>query len=150
MPVTIKRLPNPLLALGIASQFISRRAPFDSFPAGDLIRTLHAQIQRGHYLFAFDEGEREAKVTAYLGWALYGAKEAQAYAATGAEPQHELTSGGDVVWIVTAAATTTSAFQSLIRVGHKLYPEHRVMAIRHRNGKREIIDRPAGRGVVRD
>lgn len=88
----------------MAAHFVAKREPFSRFPAGDLIRTLSAQIRKGHYLFALDPAVKPVRVVRYLGWALYDHAVAERFAATGVPPSDGLPTGGDVVWILTAVA----------------------------------------------
>ena len=146
MALTVKKVPDLWLALGLAAHFVARRAPFNRFPAGDLIRTLSAQINRGHYLFALDTSAKPARVVGYFGWALYDHSVAERFAATGVPPSDRLATGGDVVWILTAVAENRGAFFALGKSARALYPAHRVMGIRHKaNGKRIIFDQSRAR-----
>jgi hypothetical protein len=148
--ITVKKMPGQWLALGLAAHFLARRAPFENFRSGDLIRTLSAQVHRGHYLFALDGSacQSEARVVGYLGWALYGHRAAERFSATGKPPAEELVVGGDVVWVLTSAAVDRAAFFALVKAGRALYPDHRVMGIRHKGGRRVVFDqwraRPGG------
>jgi hypothetical protein len=143
MTISVKKIDGHWLALGLAAHFLARRAPFANFHSGDLIRTLSAQIQRGHYLFALDgaAGNSEARVVGYLGWALYDHETADRFRATGKPPAEELADGGDVAWVLTSAAVDRTAFFALARAGRALYPHHRIMGIRHKaGGKRVVFD----------
>jgi hemolysin-activating ACP:hemolysin acyltransferase len=137
--VIVKKIPGPWLALGLAARFVAKREPFSRFPAGDLIRTLNGQIQRGHYLFALDTSADPARVVGYLGWALYDNAVAERFAATGVPPSDELATGADVVWILTAVAEDRGAFSALSKHARALYPTHRVMAIRHKSGGKRVV-----------
>ncbi|MGK9167535.1 hypothetical protein KXR53_14615 [Inquilinus limosus] len=151
MTISLKKIPGPWLALGLAANFLARREPFGSFRSSDLIRTLSRQIQRGHYLFALDSsaGDAEARVVGYLGWSLYDHATADRFAATGVPPAEDLAEGGDVVWILTAAAADRRAFFALAKAGRALYPAHRVMAVRHKQGRRVVFDQWRGRAAGR-
>jgi hypothetical protein len=141
MAVTVKKIPGPWLALGLASHFVAKREPFGSFPASDLIRTLSGQIQREHYLFALDTSTDPARVVGYFGWALYDHAEAERFATTAIPPSDELSKESDVVWILTAAAENRQGFFALVKGMRALYPTYRVMGIRHKaGGKRVIFD----------
>jgi hemolysin-activating ACP:hemolysin acyltransferase len=146
MAVVIKKLPDPWLALGLAAHFIGGREPFSRFPAGDLIRTLNGQIRRGHYLFALDTTAEPARVVGYLGWALYDNALADRFIATGVPPADDRATEGDVAWILTAAALNRGAFFAMAKAARALYPEHRVIAIRHKaGGKRVLLDQSRAR-----
>lgn len=140
--ITVKKMPNQWLALGLAAHFLARRAPFENFRSGDLIRTLSTQVHRGHYLFALDgsAGQSEARVVGYLGWALYDHRAAEDFSATGKPPAEELAVGGDVVWVLTAAAVERAAFFALVKAARALYPDHRIMGTRHKDGRRVAFD----------
>ena len=140
MSVMVKKLPGPWLALGLAAHFVAKHDTFGRFPAADLIRTLSGQINRGHYLFALDVSTKPARVLGYFGWTLYDDAAAEQFAATGVPPANERSEGGDVLWILTAAADTRAAFFALVKAARALYPDHRVMAVRHKQGKRVSFD----------
>lgn len=140
MAVTVKKLANPWAALGMAANFLARREPFAGFPARDLVRTLTAQAERGHYLFALDATEEPARIVGYCGWALLSHAAADRIVATGIAPDITETGTGDVIWIFTGAAATRAAFFALVRETKRLHPDHRVMGIRHRNGRRVVFD----------
>lgn len=145
--ISVKKMSGHWLALGLAANFLARRAPFANFRSADLIRTLSAQIHRGHYLFALDgsAGDSEARVVGYLGWALYDHQAAERFCATGEPPARELAGGGDVAWVLTSAAVDRAAFFALAKAGRALYPEHRIMGIRHKDSKRVVFDQWRGR-----
>ena len=146
MIIAVKRIPDRWMALGLAAHFVTRHDTFGRFPAGDLIRTLSSQIQRGHYLFALDTSTEPARVVGYYGWALYDDPTAERFAATGAPPPPELGTGGDVLWILTAIADSRGAFFALMRDTRALYPQHRVMAVRHKpSGRRVVLDQSRAR-----
>jgi hypothetical protein len=138
MGLVVKKVRDPWLALGLAAHFVAKREPFSRFPAGELIRTLGAQAQRGHYLFALDASANPARVIGYFGWALYEHELAERFAATGAPPPDELAGSGDVVWMLTAVAEDRRAFFALAKGTRALYPNHRLMAVRHKAGGRTI------------
>jgi hemolysin-activating ACP:hemolysin acyltransferase len=140
MALIVKKVRDRWLALGLAAHFVAKRETFGRFPASDLIRTLTGQIERGHYLFAFDTSTDPARVCAYFGWSLYDHAAAERFAKTGVPPP-DLTSGGEVVWILTSVAENRSAFFALVKALRALYPTHRAMGIRHKaDGRRVMFD----------
>lgn len=145
--ITVKKMPSHWLALGLAAHFLARRPPFANFRSTDLIRTLSAQIHRGHYLFALDgsRDDADARVVGYFGWALYSHDAAERFAATGRPPVEELAEGGDVAWVLTTAAIDRGSFFALAKAGRALYPDHRIMGIRHKGGRRVLFDQWRGR-----
>jgi hemolysin-activating ACP:hemolysin acyltransferase len=149
MTIFVKKVPDPWMALGLAAHFVARQETFSRFPAADLIRTLNGQIHRGQYLFALDVSVKPARVLGYFGWALYGDAEAERFAATGDPPLEERADGG-VLWILTAAAASRTAFFALVKATRALYPTHRVMAIRHKpSGKKVAFDQSRARVMAR-
>ncbi len=147
MAIVVRKIGNPWVALGLAAHFTARNATFGRFPAGDLIRTLNGQIARGHYLFALDDASEPARVVGFFGWALYDHDVADAFAATGMppDPGRGLASGGDVIWILTAAADSARAFFALVKAARAICPHHRVMGVRHREGRRVVFDQSRAR-----
>jgi hemolysin-activating ACP:hemolysin acyltransferase len=149
MTLKVSKVPDRWMALGLAAHFVARHDTFGRFPASDLIRTLSSQVDRGHYLFAFDTETKPARVVGYYGWALYDGATAESFAATGAPPPPELGTGGDVLWILTAVADSRGAFFTLMKNTRALYPNHRVMAVRHKPGRRVILDQSRSRVSAR-
>jgi hypothetical protein len=145
MTISVQKIPGQWTALGLAAHYIARHEPFGGFRSRDLIRTLSAQIQRGHYLFALDKSANDARVVGYFGWALYENAVAERFAATGVPPDRELAQGGDVVWILTVVVDNRRSMFTLMKEGRALYPHHRVMGIRHKTGgKRVVFDQRRG------
>lgn len=139
MPLTIREIDNPYVALGIAAHFLARRAPFSGFRFGDLVQTLDVQLRRHHARFAF-EGER---MVGYIGWALYGAQEAAQFAQTGRPPPLDQPDGGDVLWVLTVAAVAPQVAKALTGTAHGLHVGKRAMGVRYRaNGKKVVFDQP--------
>lgn len=149
MAIIAKTLPNTWQSLGLAAHFVARHEPFGGFPARDLIRTLSRQIERGHYLFAFDTSQDPARIVGFFGWALYDDATAEQFIATGKPPAQELASGGDVIWILTAAVDSQQAFRAIVRAARAVYPHHRVLGIRYKDGKRVVIDQSRARVAAR-
>ena len=149
MSIVARTVPDTWMALGLATHFVARHQPFSTFTAGDLLRTIDRQIGRQHYLFAFDTTSAPARVVGYFGWSLYSNADADQFASTGKLPDNELSEGGEVVWILTAVAESEVAFRTIVRTARKKYPDHRVMAIRHKDGKRVIFDQSRSRVAER-
>ncbi len=139
MSINVRTIPNPWVALGLAAHYTARTATFGRFKADELIRTLWLQISRGHYLLALDTGAEPARVVGYFGWALYDRATAERFARSGVPPSEEA-ANGEVLWILTAAAEERSAFFALMKATRALYPDHRVMAVRHKDGRRVMLD----------
>jgi hemolysin-activating ACP:hemolysin acyltransferase len=146
MTLEVRRLGSPLAALGAAMHFLGRRRPFADFRAAVLIDTLHGQVARDHYLVAL-EGPQ---LSAYVGWATLDTAVAERLARGGGMPtQTEAASGGEVIWVLTVAATSRGALLACVNQLRALYPGQRVMGVRHKqHGKVVIFDqhmRPPGR-----
>lgn len=137
--ISVQRVPDSWMALGLASHFIARRKPFGNYRADDLIRTLDGQIRRGHYVFALDTSQKVARVIGYLGWALYDLATAEQFAASGKPPATELADGGDVIWMLTVAADDRRALMAMTKATRALYPSHRLMGMRHKPGGRKVF-----------
>lgn len=138
VPFVIQTLPGRFQALGVALHFLARRPPFAGFTADQLVRTVDAQLVRGHARFAV-EGKR---VVGFLGWALYDREDALGFARTGVPPDDAKAMGRDVVWVLTAAATGPRVLLALIEELRRLYPGRRVMGVRHKpRGRRVVFDR---------
>jgi len=151
MTIICKTIPNPWIALGLAAHYTARTSTFGRFRADELIRTLWLQISRGHYLLALDNHTDPARVVGYFGWAIYDHATAERFANDGVPPVEE-TPDGDVLWVLTAAAEDRRSFFALMKATRALYSDHRVMAVRHKGGRRVVLDQSRqrvreGRGV---
>lgn len=135
--LSVRTLASPMTALGVAAHFVARHAPFDSFPAGALMRTLSGEIDRGHYRLAL-EGRR---VVGYLGWALYTTATAERFAATGRPPLDADEPGASVVWVLTAVSARPDALLALYRAVRAAHPGLLLMAMRHKPGGRRVVVR---------
>jgi hemolysin-activating ACP:hemolysin acyltransferase len=141
MTLEVRKIPDRWRALGLAAHFVAKHQPFSRYPAGDLIRTLSTQVQRGHYLVALDTANDPARLVGYFGWSLFHHAAAERFAATGVPPAEELADGGDVAWLLTSVADSRNAFFALAKAARALYPNHRIMGIRHkRDGRRVVFD----------
>jgi len=69
--------PNqPLMALGLAVNYLMTKPAFANLRFGEWARVLIGQINRGHYAFAVDENN---KVKGFIGWALATKENAEAW-----------------------------------------------------------------------
>ena len=136
-PIRIVRLPERYAALGVAVHFLARRKTFDRFPFSELVATIDGQITRGHYHFAF-QGNR---LIGYVGYALYGTADAEAFAMTGRLPPADQASGADVVWLLTLAAVEDAAVEAFKKRIKADFAGKRAMGVRHRaDGSRHAFD----------
>jgi hypothetical protein len=90
---------------------------------------------------ALDTANDPARLVGYFGWSLFHHAAAERFAATGVPPAEELADGGDVAWLLTSVADSRNAFFALAKAARALYPNHRIMGIRHkRDGRRVVFD----------
>lgn len=69
---------NPATALGLAVSHLMTKAPFSRLPMGPWGRILVGQINRGHYQLVLDHRNQ---VVGFIGWAITGEAEAEAWLA---------------------------------------------------------------------
>ena len=139
MPITVTQMNKPEAALAAAVHFLARRAPFDGFKFGPMTLSLDAQVKQQTYLFAIDG----LKVAGYIGWVMLDTARAEAFAREGRMPRFDETGGGDVAWILVAAATSRAALLAMLNAAKRKYPGKRVMGVRYKtDGKRVLFDQP--------
>ena len=121
------RLDNASMAVGAACQFLAGQEPFAGLAFGELVKTVAAQIQRGHYLFA----RRDLELLAYVGWALCEEPVATEWVSGRGAPHSDLCLNGPVFVAVTFASKETAATRCLIRDCRRLYPGRQAMFHRY-------------------
>jgi hypothetical protein len=133
----ILRIPDRYTALGIAAHFLARREVFTKFGFGELVTTIDGQIERAHYRFVF----AGSKLVGYVGYAVYAAADARAFAETGAPPPFDRATGSDVLWVLTLAVTEDAALDLIHRTLSREFAGKRVMAIRQKaDGQRHFVN----------
>jgi hypothetical protein len=135
-----------MAALGAAAHYLSRREPFSGFTSGQLIGTLAGQVQRGHCLFALDG----LAIRGFLGWARLDAAVAERFATTFDPPPESACNGGDILWLLTAAADSTVALRAMIAACRALHPGRVVMGMRHKRDGRKVLIRQVIRAPQQD
>lgn len=121
------RLADAPMAIGTACQFLAGREPFAGLAFGEFVKTISAQVQRGHYLFA----RRDLEVLGYIGWALCDEAVAREWVSGRGAPQTELCINGPVFVAITFASKEKAATRCLIRDCRRLYPGRQVMFHRY-------------------
>ncbi len=102
---------NPHIALGMAVDYLTRKATFAKLPFGEWGRTLAHQVGRGHQLFAVDSS---GKVHGFLGWALTRETLAREWMAGLKGLSDEECRDGDSVIINGFAADSQPALNALV------------------------------------
>jgi hemolysin-activating ACP:hemolysin acyltransferase len=73
---TLFRPDNPLIALGLAVNYLMTKPAFAQLKFGGWSRILTGQVNRGHYYFVLDDRKQ---VQGFLGWALANKDKAEAW-----------------------------------------------------------------------
>jgi hemolysin-activating ACP:hemolysin acyltransferase len=73
---TLFRPENPLIALGLAVNYLMTKPAFAQLKFGGWSRILTGQVNRGHYFFVLDDRKQ---VQGFLGWALTSKEKAEAW-----------------------------------------------------------------------
>ncbi len=87
------RLRDPRAALGMAVSYLMTEPVFAQLPFGQWSRVLVGQINRGHYLFVFEE----EKVVGFVGWALATRERAEAWLTRSRDIGSAESRDGDIV-----------------------------------------------------
>jgi hypothetical protein len=77
----VRRLPPGYEALGLVADFLSRGAPYDTFPARTLVQALKTQIAGGNHIAAV----RDGTLAGYAGWVPVREENGEAWLAGKAE-----------------------------------------------------------------
>ena len=64
---------------------------------------------------------------------------AEAFARENRIPRFDETGGGDVVWVLIAAASSRDALKHMIAAARRRYPGKRVMGVRYKPGGQKIL-----------
>ncbi|HWA42998.1 MAG TPA: toxin-activating lysine-acyltransferase, partial [Hypericibacter adhaerens] len=132
-PLVSRKLPNRVLALGLATELLHTRPPFSNFRFGKLTGVIRGQIRRGHYLFTF----RGKQPVGYIGWAECDQKVAEAWMERSYIPTYQECTGGDSCVLITFVSPGTTVTLHLIREARRLYPDRPIYFMReYENGKK--------------
>jgi hemolysin-activating ACP:hemolysin acyltransferase len=99
-----------VFALGLAVSYLMSKPAFARQPFGHWSGVLAGQINRGHYLFAVENG----KVVGFLGWSLATERQAEAWLAGRAAPPSEESRAGEVMLINAWQADSKRAVRFLL------------------------------------
>jgi hemolysin-activating ACP:hemolysin acyltransferase len=140
-PLTSRKLPNRMLALGLAAELLHTRPPFSNFKFGKLTGVIRGQIKRGHYLFTF----RGNRPVGYVGWAECDRKVAQAWMERGYTPTYKECTGGDSCVLITFVSPGRAVTFHQIRQARLLYPDRPIYFMREyadgRKRKATVLNR---------
>ena len=120
------RLPDPVAALGTATNLLRRVRPFANYPFGRFANVLMGQILREHYVFTL-AGDRPV---GYVGWAMCSEETARHWVDGRHVPNFEECRSGPC-WVgFTFFASTPEACWAQARWCRQQYPNTKVFAIR--------------------
>lgn len=140
-PLTSRKLPNRMLALGLAAELLHMRPPFSNFKFGKLAGVIRGQIKRGHYLFTF----RGNRPVGYVGWAECDRKVAEAWMERGYTPTYKECTGGDSCVLITFVSPGRAVTFHQIRQARLLYPDRPIYFMREyadgRKRKATVLNR---------
>jgi hemolysin-activating ACP:hemolysin acyltransferase len=105
-----RSLDNPAAALGVAASYLMTRPAFARLTFGHWTRVLAGQVNRGHYVLVYEDGD----VVGFAGWALASAEGAQAWLDGGADSTAEDGRTGDCIVVSAWAASTPEAHRVLV------------------------------------
>jgi hemolysin-activating ACP:hemolysin acyltransferase len=107
---------NAATALGIAASYLMTRPAFARLAFGHWTRVLAGQINRGHYVFVYQDDD----VVGFAGWALASAQDAEAWldGDSGSPPNGGR--DGDCIVVNAWAASTPAAHRVLVDHVHRV------------------------------
>jgi hemolysin-activating ACP:hemolysin acyltransferase len=115
---------HPVVALGLAVNYLMGKPAFANLRFGEWSRILIGQINRRHYYFAVDGNN---KVQGFMGWALATKEKAEAWVegrlALSFEDSHE----GDCLIFNAWSADSTRAHRFLVDEGRKIISDKQIV-----------------------
>lgn len=135
--LVVTRMKDRQAALGVALHFLARRKPFSAFAAEQLVLSVARHVDSRRYMMAF----RDGRLVGFLGWEIYGTEVAERFARTLVPPKRGEEGGGEVVWLMIAAAEERRALALMLDAGRRLHPGLIVMGVRHKPGGRPAVFR---------
>lgn len=110
--------PNqPLMALGLAVNYLMSKPAFANLKFGDWTRILIGQINRSHYYFAVDSSN---KVKGFIGWALASKENADAWVDGRQTLSFENSKEGDCLIFNAWSADSTKVHRFLVDEARKI------------------------------
>jgi hypothetical protein len=103
-------------ALGVLTDFVATRKPFDQFPAGKLVVALKHQIAHGNHVCAF----RGETLVGYCGWLLITQEMGRLWLANRAELRPVPAEQADALAVSVVCAEDPGVVRGLIRQSRKL------------------------------
>ena len=139
---------NAHAALGMAVEYLTRKATFAKLPFGEWGRTLVHQVGRGHQLFAVDSS---FKVYGFFGWALTREELARQWMAGLKGLSDEECRAGDSVIINSFAADSPQALTILLEAMRRRFADKTAIYFKrfYRDGRSRPMRLPVNAFVVR-
>ena len=140
--------PNPHVALGMAVDYLTRKATFARLPFGEWGRTLSHQVSRGHQLFAVDS---ELKAHGFLGWAVTRETLAREWMAGLKGLSDDECRDGDSVIINAFAADSRQAMNLLVEAMRRRFADKTALYFKrfYRDGRSRPMRLPVNAFVLR-
>jgi hemolysin-activating ACP:hemolysin acyltransferase len=115
---------HPVVALGLAVNYLMSKPAFANLRFGDWSRILIGQINRGHYYFAVDGNN---KVKGFIGWALTTKENAEAWVEGRRALSFEESLEGDCLVFNAWAAESTKVHRFLVDEARKIIADKQVV-----------------------
>jgi hypothetical protein len=125
------RHPQPMVALGMAVNFLSTKVPFSLHPTGVVVPSVGGQVNRGHYLF----GLRSDRIVGFLGWGLGDEALGRSFSEATSDLSAVDLSHGRCVIIMYIASNDRGFTKSAIGKLAQLYPNHVYYGRRYKCGR---------------
>jgi hemolysin-activating ACP:hemolysin acyltransferase len=114
---------QPVIALGLAVNYLMSKPAFANLRFGDWTSILIGQINRGHYYFAVDA---DGRVRGFIGWALAGQEEAEAWL-QGRPLPYERSMSGDCIVFNAWAAESGEVHRFLVDEARKVISDKKTV-----------------------
>ena len=130
----LARSNNPLVALGMAVNFLMTKPAFAQLRFGDWSRVLVGQINRGHYCFVTDGANR---VQGFVGWALTTEEKAEDWVEGWRILSSEDSKAGEYVVFNAWAANSPGVHRFLVNEVRKLIKDKKTLYFKryYRDGR---------------
>jgi hemolysin-activating ACP:hemolysin acyltransferase len=115
---------HPVVALGLAVNYLMSKPAFANLRFGDWTRILIGQINRGHYYFAVDSNN---KVKGFIGWALATKENAEAWVEGRHALSFENSLEGDCLIFNAWSADSTRVHRFFVDEARKIISDKQVL-----------------------
>jgi hemolysin-activating ACP:hemolysin acyltransferase len=115
---------QPLIALGLAVNYLMSKPAFANLKFGDWTRILIGQINRTHYYFAVDG---DNKVKGFIGWALATKENAEAWVEGRGALSFEDSKEGDCLIFNAWSADSTKVHRFLVDEARKIISDRQTL-----------------------